>query len=108
MIENAAGKRICIGQLVRPDGTVLTEGISWEDYGPTFGPDPMWTGKPVYGRWRYLDEDEWRVTNYWPNGPQAFPAFADHTGEGSFHSMNLDDPAMERDEVAQALRRVSR
>jgi hypothetical protein len=101
--------RICIGQLVRPDGTVVTEDISPENYGPTFG-EPDWRDPagdilgPVYGRWRYTDESEWRVTHYWMNGPHHLPAFYDLTGEGKFHSMNPDDPAMERDTVAQALR----
>lgn len=105
--------RICIGQAVRPDGTVLTEGMSPEDYGPTFGLpsalDPQeWITGPVYGRWRYSDESEWRVTHYWPDGPWNLPAFADNTGEGRFHSMNPADPAMARDEVAQALRTVQK
>jgi hypothetical protein len=100
--------RICIAQLVRPDGTVLTEGLSPEIYGPTFGaPDPRdpWgqIAGPVYGRWRYADENEWHVTRYWPSGPGSLPAFADSTGEGRFHSMNPADPAMAPDEVAQAL-----
>jgi hypothetical protein len=102
--------RVCIGQLVRPDGALLTEGLAPEDYGLTFGPAPRgpqeWITGPVYGRWRYADEDQWRVTHYWPDGPDSLPAFADHTGEGQFHSMNPDDPAMPRDEVARALRTV--
>lgn len=99
--------KVCIGQLVRPDGAVLAEGVSPEDYGPTFGPAPQdpqeWISGPVYGRWRYADEDEWQVTHYWPDGPGRLPAFADTTGSGNFHSMNPDDPAMARDEVARAL-----
>jgi hypothetical protein len=99
--------RICIGQIVRPDGTVLTEGASPEDCGYTFGYfgyrfDPIQGA--AYGRWRYSDEGTWRVVAYWPDGPDSLPAFADNTGEGRFHSMNPDDPAMERDEAAQRLR----
>jgi hypothetical protein len=104
--------RICIGQLVRPDGTVLTEGVSSEDYGPIFG-GPGFTDRaewqitgPVYGRWRYMNDGEWLVTHYWVNGPNALPAFCDLTGEGRFHSMSPDDPAMERDDTAQALKAI--
>lgn len=102
-------RRTCLGQLVRPDGTVLTEGQSAEEYGPTFGYFPQEgfeIAGTAYGRWRYSDETEWRVIHYWPDGPYRLPAFADSTGEGRFHSMNPDDPAMERDEVAAALRAV--
>ena len=103
--------RICIGQLVRPDGTVLTGGLSPDYYGPVFGYSRAGTEfgsivGAVYGRWRYADEEQWRVPHYWPNGPDDLPAFADLTGEGRFHSMNPDDPAMERDEVARALREL--
>ena len=108
------GTRICIGQLVRPDGTVLTEGMSPEQYGPTFGPDPrdLYSpygppSEPVYGRWRYAGEGEWRVTHYWPNGPGSLPVFIDLTGEGRFHSMNPADRGMERDETARQLTAVT-
>ena len=105
-------ERVRIGQLVRPSGSIITEGLSPETDGPTFGhgdwQDLFTIQGPVYGRWRYSDENEWRVTYYWPNGPDALPAFADHTGEGRFHSMNPDDPTMERDETAGRLRRRNR
>ena len=106
----STANRVCIGQLVRPDGTVISAASTVNV--PSFGGPTIW-GPPefqitgaVYGRWRYADETEWRVTYYWPDGPLNFPAFADHTGEGRFHSMNPDDPAMERDEAAEALRMI--
>lgn len=102
--------RICIGQLVRPDGSVLTEGLSSEEYGPTFGYN-AWTDDegikgPIYGRWRFTDEDQWRVTYYWPKGEGSLPMYVDNTGEGQFMSFDPRHPSIERDDAALALRKV--
>ena len=103
--------RFWIAQVIRPDGTVLTECVSPEDFGPrlyypdpSVGQDPIFG--PAYGRWRLSDASEWRVTYWWPNGPSSLPAFWDLTGEGSFLSADPDAPTLHvlRPEAAQQLR----
>ena len=99
-----------IGQLVRPDGTVLTEGEAYPAVGPDFGytwgreyNDPIFG--PVYARWRYENEDEWRLVWYFPNGPGQLPRFEDNTGAGNFLPFRPGDPLPPSRE-AKALRIV--
>jgi hypothetical protein len=100
---------IWIGQVVRPDGTVLTENVSPEPYGPSLywprfelGEDPI-RGE-AYGRWRLSDAGEWQVTYWWPNGPGGLPAFCDHTGNGEFVPVNADEPNRPRGTTASQLK----
>lgn len=100
-----------IGQFIRPDGTVLAEHLSSDtSAGPVLpDPPPPWEEPvrgEVYGRWRYQEDREWKVIAYWPDGPGSLPAYADHTGQGLFHSMDPGNPDMPRDAIARQLRVV--
>jgi hypothetical protein len=96
-----------ITQLVRPNGTVLTESLSSEDYGPSFliphpQEDDLIEGE-TYGRCRLSSSTSWLVTHYWPNGPHYLPAFSDHTGEGHFISCDPADSPRPRNDASRRL-----
>ena len=105
-----------IGQLVRPDGHVLTEQVTSHDLPPGFGyawgdhrqPGFGTIRGEVYGRFRREGDDAWMVVYYWPDGPDSLPMYCDHTGKGSFLSMNPDDMDIPRGDTPAVLYAVGR
>lgn len=99
---------IVISQVVRAHGTVLTETIGSDAFGPHYtfpeAPDMRIEGE-CFGRWRYTDDSEWTVTFYFPNGQYGYPKYFNTAGTGFFHSADPEDDSVEID-ISQ-LRRVS-